>query len=83
MMGYEVRARRRALGLKQSDLAKLMGTSPTTISHWENGKKRMSRPYEVAFMAVCRDVEAGRAQPPPIREHGWLRKLLLWALARV
>lgn len=39
-IGIKIRQARKAKGMKQADLAKLIGISNTTISGWENGTSR-------------------------------------------
>lgn len=36
--GREIRARRKAKGWNQSVFAEIIGTTPTTVGRWENGK---------------------------------------------
>ena len=49
MTGEELKALRRdALRLRQKEMAKLLGASPTTISEWERGR-RLEVPQRVAF----------------------------------
>lgn len=38
--GHAVRKRRLELGLRQADLASLIGRSQTTVSHFEGGQRR-------------------------------------------
>ena len=42
MSGLELRARREALGLSQSECARLFGTTQATLSRWEAGKNPIS-----------------------------------------
>lgn len=37
--GIELRARREALGLNQTDLAELLGVKQSTVSTWESGRR--------------------------------------------
>ncbi|MEC7521653.1 MAG: type II TA system antitoxin MqsA family protein [Myxococcota bacterium] len=54
-----LRAARRALGLKQSELAQLLETTDSTISRWENGKEPARRPVQMALAHLASDVERG------------------------
>lgn len=48
--GEALRHMRKVLGLRASELARLLDVTPETISHWETGK---ARPNRAAFVAVC------------------------------
>lgn len=37
--GEMIREKRKELGMTQSDLAKIIGTDPATISRWETGNR--------------------------------------------
>lgn len=37
--GEMIREKRKELGMTQSDLAKIIGTDPATISRWETGSR--------------------------------------------
>src|SRR2546430_467887 len=39
-LGDRLRKSREAAGLKQEEMAEIMGVSPATISNWENGLRR-------------------------------------------
>jgi DNA-binding transcriptional regulator YiaG len=47
--GKSVRSQRERIGLSVEDYAKLVGVSPLTIRHWENGA---ARPRKAQFMAL-------------------------------
>lgn len=49
--GEVFRYMRKALGLPATELAKMYGTTPETISRWENGKHPISR-LETAFLTA-------------------------------
>jgi putative zinc finger/helix-turn-helix YgiT family protein len=58
--GDALRHMRRALGLRGSDLARLLGVTPETISHWETGKALASRGAFVAVAAMVEEAMDGR-----------------------
>ncbi len=39
-LGQKIRAYRKFMGLRQRDLALLLGVDPSTIYHWEKGKHK-------------------------------------------
>jgi transcriptional regulator with XRE-family HTH domain len=41
--GKKITAKRRSLGLRQKDLAKIIGVDPSTIRYWEKGKHKPSK----------------------------------------
>jgi DNA-binding transcriptional regulator YiaG len=47
-----VRSQRRRLGLSAEDYGKLVGVSPLTIHHWEQGKARPRKAQLAALVAV-------------------------------
>jgi putative zinc finger/helix-turn-helix YgiT family protein len=58
--GETLRFTRKALALRAADLARLLGVTPETVSHWETGK---ASPPRAAFAAICalvEDAAAGR-----------------------
>ena len=58
--GEALRHMRKALGLRAADLARLLGVTPETISHWETGKAGASRAAFAALAAMVEDALAGR-----------------------
>jgi len=42
-LGQKIRAYRKLFGLRQKDLARLLGVDPGTIYHWEKGKHKPER----------------------------------------
>jgi putative zinc finger/helix-turn-helix YgiT family protein len=48
--GEALRHMRKALGLRATELARLLDVTPETVSHWETGKVP---PNRAAFIAVC------------------------------
>lgn len=55
--GGVVRDARKALGLKQADLALLLGCEPETLSRWETGSRRVPRSEQLAMVALLDGVE--------------------------
>ncbi len=58
--GDALRHLREALALRAADLARLLGVTPETISHWETGKVSPARAAFVAVAAMAEDAMAGR-----------------------
>jgi putative zinc finger/helix-turn-helix YgiT family protein len=52
--GDALRHMRKALALRAADLARLLGVTPETVSHWETGR---APPARAAFVAVAAMVE--------------------------
>jgi putative zinc finger/helix-turn-helix YgiT family protein len=59
--GEAFRFMRTVLGLRAADLAKLLGVTPETISHWETGKVAVNRATFVAVGALVEDAAEGRS----------------------
>jgi putative zinc finger/helix-turn-helix YgiT family protein len=58
--GDVVRHLRKALGFRAADLARLLGITPETVSHWETGKAPAARAAFVALAAMAEDALDGR-----------------------
>lgn len=58
--GDALRHLRKALGLRAAELARLLGVTPETVSHWETGKLAPSRAAFVAVAAMADDAASGR-----------------------
>ena len=58
--GEALRYMRKALGLRACDLARLLGVTPETISHWETGKARPACAAFVVTAAMVQDRLDGR-----------------------
>ncbi|BDG06305.1 type II TA system antitoxin MqsA family protein [Anaeromyxobacter oryzae] len=58
--GEALRAMRKALRLRASDLARLLDVTPETMSHWETGKVPPNRAAFVAVCAMVQDAVDGR-----------------------
>lgn len=55
--GKVVRDARKALDLRQVDLASLLGCEPETLSRWESNARPMPRAEQLALVALLDDVE--------------------------
>jgi len=42
MVGSELRERRRAAGLTQEEVARLLAVAPNTVARWESGNRRIT-----------------------------------------
>ena len=60
----EMRFARKALALKQAELAKLLGVSPFTVSDWESSKGKITRQTQLAMRALLEQAKSGPAWPP-------------------
>lgn len=58
--GDVLRHLRRALGLRAADLARLLGITPETVSHWETGKAPPARAAFATLAAMAEEALAGR-----------------------
>lgn len=54
-----LRAARKALGLKQTELADLLEMNVSTVSRWESGAIPAQRPVQLALAGLLTDVERG------------------------
>jgi DNA-binding transcriptional regulator YiaG len=55
--GAVVRYARKALGLRQTELAALLQCTPETLSRWENSALQMKRAEQLALVALIEGVE--------------------------
>lgn len=55
--GAMLRYARKALGITQAELAKLIGHEPETISRWETDKRPIERAEQLALVALLDQVE--------------------------
>lgn len=83
MMGFELKQARKAVRMRQTDLAELLDVTPATIANWEHGRRPISRIAELATRFVITEYTANR----PIRvsrpKQPWQIRLRKWLLARV
>ena len=56
--GNVVRDARKALDLRQVDLASLLGCEPETLSRWESSTRPMPRAEQLALVALLDEVES-------------------------
>jgi len=60
MTKTELRQRRRQAEMTQGELARRMGVSPTTVSRWERGTRRLPQWAQVLFTYVEADARKAR-----------------------
>jgi DNA-binding transcriptional regulator YiaG len=61
--GAELRFVRKALGLRQTELAEHLGVRPETISRWETGAEAIKRAVRLALMTLVeRGTRASRGE---------------------
>jgi putative zinc finger/helix-turn-helix YgiT family protein len=65
-----LRFMRKTIGMSGKDLAKLLGTTPETVSRWENGKAPIDRYAMVVVGALVEDALAGRQTTRELLEAG-------------
>jgi YgiT-type zinc finger domain-containing protein len=58
--GDALRLMRKALGYRAADLARLLGVTPETVSHWETGKVLATRAAFVAVGAMVQEAVDGK-----------------------
>lgn len=57
--GSVIRSARKALGLRQAELATLLDCEPETVSRWETGLRPMPRAEQLAVVLLLDGVERG------------------------
>ncbi|HOU91961.1 MAG TPA: helix-turn-helix domain-containing protein [Polyangiaceae bacterium] len=67
--GAELRFARKAMGLRQVDLAEHLGVTGETVSRWENDAESFTRAAQLAVLALLCEVE----------KHGELRRPIVVA----
>ena len=65
--GSAIRYARKAMGLRQSDLARHLGCASETISRWENGTETKQRQSQLAIVAMLDSVRDGLVTPEQLR----------------
>lgn len=60
----EMRFARKALALKQTELARLLGVNACTVSDWESSKGRITKQTQLAMRALLDQACQGPAWPP-------------------
>jgi transcriptional regulator with XRE-family HTH domain len=63
--GAELKFARKALGLRQTELAEYLGVEPETISRWENNRDPFKRRDQLAVLALLEHVAGGGELEPP------------------
>lgn len=56
MTAHEIITFRKAVGLSQEQLAEKLGVSQESVSQWENGKKRPSKPVAMLFLRLRQEI---------------------------
>ncbi|MCF7935769.1 MAG: helix-turn-helix domain-containing protein [Synergistales bacterium] len=72
----QIRDLRKALGLNQGELAKLLGVSIITIGKWEKGGGQVSRGSGPAVLKALRGILKQASRPDSFIDLGRLRKYL-------
>lgn len=60
----EMRFARKALALKQTDLARFLGVNACTVSDWESSKSRITKQTQLAVLALLQQAARGPVWPP-------------------
>ena len=63
--GVELKFARKALCLRQPELAEQLGVTVETVSRWENNKEAFKRPIQLALLALLEEVERGGSLHAP------------------
>ncbi len=75
MLGEDIRALRKHFGWTQQDLAQRLGCTVATISRWESGATRVSRPYLRALSRLWPEPLQGDRHPWQLSE--WRKRRAL------
>jgi DNA-binding transcriptional regulator YiaG len=63
--GAELKFARKAMGLKQTELAEHLGVNAETVSRWETGTDSFKRPVQLAILQLLTEFkEMGRVDRP-------------------
>jgi DNA-binding transcriptional regulator YiaG len=65
--GAELKFARKAMGLKQTDLAEHLGVTAETVSRWENGAEAFKRTVQLAVLRLLEEFQRTGALARPIR----------------
>jgi DNA-binding transcriptional regulator YiaG len=65
--GAELKFARKAMGLKQIDLAEHLGVTGETVSRWENDAETFKRPVQLAVLRLLEEFQRAGALARPIR----------------
>jgi DNA-binding transcriptional regulator YiaG len=63
--GAELKFARKALGLRQTELAEQLGVAPETVSRWENGTESFKRAVQLAILALLHQIDRRGELPVP------------------
>ena len=63
--GTELKFARKALGLRQPELAEQLGVTEETVTRWENDSETFKRPVQLALLALLEHVEQGGSLRAP------------------
>lgn len=65
--GAELKFARKALGLKQTDLAEYLGVGPETVSRWETDAETFKRPVQLAVLRMLEEFQRTGGIARPVR----------------
>jgi DNA-binding transcriptional regulator YiaG len=75
--GDELRFARKAMGLKQTDLAQHIGVTAETVSRWETGAEAFKRPIQLAVLCMLKEYQQSGRLTPPSHSPGARDRVLL------
>jgi len=65
--GAEFKFARKAMGLKQTDIADHLGVNAETVSRWENGADQFKRPVQLAVLHMLEEFQRTGAIARPVK----------------
>jgi len=75
--GAELKFARKAMGLRQADLAEHLGVNAETISRWETGSEAFKRPVQLAVLRLLEEFQRSGAIARPVRSSKAANRILL------
>lgn len=60
-IGEQIRWLRRSRGISQRELAEMVGTDPTSVSRWEEGKRAPSRKHMARLRKLSHEIGSAQA----------------------